>query len=599
MITIPFTTFDQAIRHSLEDIFIELLKIYQQQNGYAFHFIGQPKFIYLTEDDLCEFPDDFPDYNEKLFYLKNRVEETLKKHAYYHSLASVYLKEREHWHEKENIQELTQLIKVFNQECATIIKEFVQGANNRLCPLHRHYKIDAFGLDELIEICVNAGLTENRVADFFIGIKQVDTSTKAFKIENSYDILFSEIEFEDKMESLLSGLLKIEFWQFHKANYFDKRFISKIQKKEYESIPEETCKVGFDFAKGVYNLPDYIGEDAVFKMHYPNSYYNSALYYEFFEEELIISNHAYIIHHTMYEEESINWDYAPSVWIPKEILSEYEGNLSNSILLFLIRKLFYFQQHLYNHLQEVKEKLCMKSDTQAIKYLMGYFKKVVDNPSLKIIIIEGIKFPKNITDMYLSSVMLLLKKRLHEEKGTLYKEKYTLAEDPFTLKDEDFKIEDVLAVRIESVVNSTNNTNEFYYPTKLYWNIELYGDLMLIFRELNSPKFLYKGAPYMELADIDAFIQRNFTFKTNPTPIENNQISLPFNSFIGPIRLFLYLFRDKYYNEETEERFAQMLRDNFYSHFQKHNIDLTFEALSKIASNMHKGSNKIDIKLPK
>ena len=40
----------------------------------------------------------------------------MKKHAYYHRLASVYLKEREYWHENENIQQLTQLIKVFNQD---------------------------------------------------------------------------------------------------------------------------------------------------------------------------------------------------------------------------------------------------------------------------------------------------------------------------------------------------------------------------------------------------------------------------------------------------------------------------------------------------
>ena len=202
MITIPFTTLDQAIRHSLENIFIELLKIYQQQNGYVFHFIGQPKFINLTEDDLSKYPDDFPDYNEKLFYLKNRVEEALKKHSYYHSLASVYLKEREYWHEKENTQQLTKLVEVFNQECATIIKEFVEGTNDRLCPLHPHYKIDAFGLDELIEICVNAGLREDRVSDFFVGIKPVDATTTVIQFENSYDVLFSEMGFEDKIEKL-------------------------------------------------------------------------------------------------------------------------------------------------------------------------------------------------------------------------------------------------------------------------------------------------------------------------------------------------------------------------------------------------------------
>ncbi len=599
MITIPFTTFDQAIRHSLENIFIELLKIYQQQNGFAFHFIGQPKFNYLTEDDLSIYPDDFPDYNEKFFYLKNRVEETLKKHSCYPNLASVYLKERECWHEKENLIQLTQLINVFNQECATIIQEFVAETNDRLCPLHRHYKIDAFGLDELIEICVNAGLTENKVADFFVGIKSVDVTTSVFQIENCYDILFAEMEFEDKIETLLSGLLKTEFWQFHKANYLDKKAITKIQKEEYESLPEETFKAGFDFAKGIDDVLVYKEESEAFRSRFPVSFYNSGLYYEFFEEELIISNQAYIIHHTMYREESIDWDNAPAVWMPREILSEYEGDISNNILLFLIRKLYYFQENLFKHLQEVKQKLCIRNDVQAIKYLLGYFKKVVDNPTLKIRIIEGIKLPKNITDLYLQSILHLLKKRLHQEKGTLFKEKFTLAEDPFTLKDVDFQIEDALAERIERVIGSANNPNEFYYPTKLYWNTKVYGDLYLIFKELNSSDYLYKGQPYMELADINTFIQRNFTFEANPKPIEKNQLSLPFNSFIGPIRLFLYLFKDKYYTVETEERFAQMLRDNFFGHFQKHKIDLTFESLSKIASNLHKGSNKIDIKLPK
>ena len=599
MITIPFTTFDQAIRHSLENTFIELLKIYQQQNGYTFHFIGQSKFINLSEDDLTIYPDDFPDYDEKFLYLKNRVEETLKKHSCYPNLASVYLKERECWHKKENLEQLGQLIAVFNQECAAIIQEFISETNDRLCPLHRHYQINAFGLDELIEICVNAGHTENKVADFFVGIKPVDATTTVFQVQNCYDALFGEMEFEDRIETLLGGLLKTEFWQFHKANYLDKKAIIKIQKEEYERLPEETFKTGFDFAKGIDNVLDYMEESEAFKRRFPVSFYNSDLYYEFFEEELIISNHAYIIHHTMYGKESIDWDNAPAVWIPREVLSEYEGDISNSVLLFLIRKLYYFQENLFKHLQEVKRKLCIKNDVQAIKYLLGYFKKIVDNPTLKIRIIEGIKLSKSINDLYLESILLLLKKRLHQEKGTLFKEKFTLAEDPFTLKDVDFQIEDALAERIATVIGSANNPNEFYYPTKLYWNTKVHGDLYLIFKELNSSDYLYKGQPYMELADINTFIQRNFTFEPNPMPIEKNQVSLPFNSFIGPIRLFLYLFKDKFYNVETEERFAQMLRDNFYRHFQKHKIDLTFESLSKIASNLHKGSNKIDIKLPK
>ena len=115
MITIPFTTFDQSIRHSLENIFVELLKIYQQQNGYTFYFIGQSKFINLSEDELAIYPDDFPDYNEKFLYLKNRVKAVLKRNSCYSNLASVYLKEREFWHEKENLEHLGQLITIFNQ----------------------------------------------------------------------------------------------------------------------------------------------------------------------------------------------------------------------------------------------------------------------------------------------------------------------------------------------------------------------------------------------------------------------------------------------------------------------------------------------------
>lgn len=92
MISNPYTTFDQDIRSCLEDIFIELLKIYQQKNGYAFHFIGQPTFTYLTEEDLSKFPDVIPDYEEKFYYIKNRVEVALKKHPSYALLNGVYLK---------------------------------------------------------------------------------------------------------------------------------------------------------------------------------------------------------------------------------------------------------------------------------------------------------------------------------------------------------------------------------------------------------------------------------------------------------------------------------------------------------------------------
>ena len=140
--------------------------------------------------------------------------------------------------------------------------------------------------------------------------------------------------------------------------------------------------------------------------------------------------------------------------------------------------------------------------------------------------------------------------------------------------------------------------NTFYFPNKLLWDTKKNGDLKSIFYELNNPKYLYKGKRYMEIKDIDQFIERNFTFEEQLEIMPKNQISLPFNSFIGPIRQFLYSFRCRYYYGFQGELFAQMLRDNFYDFYQKREMDLSYETLTKIASNMHKGSHKININLP-
>ncbi len=72
MINAPFTTFDKSIRNNLEDIFLELVKISKEKEGFAFHFIGIPKIVYLQSTDLVDFPDEIKEFQNELLYLNQK-----------------------------------------------------------------------------------------------------------------------------------------------------------------------------------------------------------------------------------------------------------------------------------------------------------------------------------------------------------------------------------------------------------------------------------------------------------------------------------------------------------------------------------------------
>ncbi|GEM_PF-4414566 len=84
MINAPFTTFDKSIRNNLEDIFLELVKIYKEKEGFAFHFIGIPKIVYLQSTDLVDFPDEINEFHNELLYLnqKAKIKALGKKYEY-------------------------------------------------------------------------------------------------------------------------------------------------------------------------------------------------------------------------------------------------------------------------------------------------------------------------------------------------------------------------------------------------------------------------------------------------------------------------------------------------------------------------------------
>lgn len=199
----------------------------------------------------------------------------------------------------------------------------------------------------------------------------------------------------------------------------------------------------------------------------------------------------------------------------------------------------------------------------------------------------------------MSNLILLLKKEYHIRKGDLLTAKFLLVgPQPLKLKANVSNISDRITQELIKLTGKATTQKDYYFPNKLFWDTQKNGDLKSIFYELNNPKYSYKGKRYMEIKDINQFIERNFTFEEHQQTLPKNQISLPFNSFIGPIRQFLYSFRYRYYYGFQGELFAQMLRDSFYDFYQRKEMDLSYETLTKIASNMHKGSHKININLP-
>ena len=463
MIDAPFTTFDKSIRNNLEDIFLELVKIYKEKEGFAFHFIGIPKIVYLQSTDLVDFPDEINKFQNELLYLN----------------------------QKEKIKAL--------------------GKNS----------------------------------------------------EYSYN-----------------------------QNHLIEERIDELLKEELLELPNRPYnEIG--------GTVEQVGDEILSSVHFPNTHNKSTLHYEVFKEPFIISNYAYLINSCKAEIYD-NLVYQ-TTWIPNTLFTKLNEvyKLPVSIIHFLSRKLFYFRFSIDKYVQETKNRLSIKTAKKTIKYLISYFQKIIETPSLKVKIIEGIKFPKSITNQYLSNLILLLKKEYHIRKGDLLTAKFLLVEpQPLNLKACDSTISDRVTQGLSMLTEKATAQNTFYFPNKLIWDTKKNGDLKSIFYELNNPKYIYKGKRYMEKKDIDQFIERNFTLDERLEIMPKNQISLPFNNFIGPIRQFLYSFRCRYYYGYQGELFAQMLRDNFYDFYQNREMDLSYETLTKIASNMHKGSHKININLP-
>ena len=482
MIGTPFTTFDQAIKNNLETIFIELVKIYKQNDAFCFHFIGFSEFTYLSNIDLATFLESIKKFHYGLLYLTQR--------------------------ERFGI--------IVKKKLDYILKN---GLDSRKAYAYNHPNI---------------------------------------------------------------GLI-------------NRKKTIAILDEEFYSLSDSAFEEGFDFSKNFIPSEEDFGKKIWYELHLPETLTYSTYCYEFFEEELIISNCAYVVHSSEYDMNAC--DFIPEFWIPQTLLCEFstKHKIPTKLLCFINRKLYYFELNLGRHIRETKQGVGFKSKKKTIKYLINYFQKIIDDPIMKVKIIEGIKFPMSITNLYLSTLILFLKKKYHQQKGSLLTKRFLLAQSLFNNKSIDLK-------KIERITNELVShipqKNAHYFTNKLFWDKDKHGDLKTIFYELNNPEYLYKGKNYMEIKDIDQFLERNFTFEEHQQILPQNQISLPFNSFIGPIRQFLYLFKYRYYQGFQGEIFAQMLRDNFYDFYQKKGMDLSFKTLTKIASNMHKGSQKINIKLP-
>ena len=626
MITIPFTIFDKAIRTSFEKLFIELLKIYKSEEAYPFHFIGQSQLHYLSDDDLSDSPDYPSDYNEKVLYIKNRIEKDLEKNPHYSKIQGLSLlpsEEQGVWYLPENIKVLSELVNTFNATSKKIISEFISEENERLYPIRRYYKITDFGLEEALIFCYQKNRAINPVHDFFFGIKpfnpdglidklieQLSTIgdkeivfnkkasfTAKGRVKKYYDELFYSLEL--KAESLFTALEFIEFWQFHGYNLPDYPTIKRTYEEEHGTIIEEIFEEGIDFAayrKGLEK--DKLDDKTWRSLHFPSGFELSSIHYEFFPPPIIISNYAYLTY-LIGDKAEIDWDHSPSVWIPKEILASCEDEypLPTMLLLCLVRRLYSFEQNLKKQLKTIHKRIGTKNKKQTLQYLIDYYQRVNSNPKIKVTILEGIKFPKSIINLFLDTMISILNKSLHSGKGTIYKSEFMLTEDANTIRDEDYQLSDNLQYQIDLLEGEIELNEAHYYPYKLYWDTKKYGSIEEIFAILQHPSTTYKGKVYMEQEVIHKLIQRNFTFQPLLESIEKSQISLPFNSFIGPIREFFYLLREKYYKDIEEERFAQIIRDNFFNHFEKNGFDLSFASLQKIASNMHKGAKKIPISL--
>ena len=180
-----------------------------------------------------------------------------------------------------------------------------------------------------------------------------------------------------------------------RLKYGENKTVAALE-KEFYNLSDVTFEKGLDFSKNTIPSKEYLGKEIWYKLHFTDTLANLTYCYEFFDEELIISNCAYVIHSSEYDLNTCN--FIPEHWIPDSLLAEFSDThkIPAKLLCFINRKLYYFELNLERHIRETKQRLEIRSKKKTIKYFIDYFQKIMDAPTMKVKIIEGIKFPKSI-----------------------------------------------------------------------------------------------------------------------------------------------------------------------------------------------------------
>lgn len=272
------------------------------------------------------------------------------------------------------------------------------------------------------------------------------------------------------------------------------------------------------------------------------------------------------------------------------------------IIGLLTKKLIYLDLYFYEAVSRTQSftKLSIK------KLLVRYY-NFVNSENDNIVIFWGIQIPRPLGKIFIECFIALLEYRQNSKESWFKqynkeyfeitnneKEEYQ-RNNSYYIKGNNISKNEINKEKDKSK-SADLDVKKYYFPYKLYWDTKKNGDIKTVFYVLEDKDHVKIDIPYMEIATIDLLIERVFVFKNIPSPVEQNQISLPYNTDITTIRYFLYRIRDLYYTKVPKEYFAQIMRDNFNNHYKK--FDLTYDSLILIAKNLHQKPKKRRISPP-
>lgn len=234
-----------------------------------------------------------------------------------------------------------------------------------------------------------------------------------------YDLYKLENPIEGYIEHLINYITRKLYFKKFKASFpklLEKR---EILERELFELPQLTYEVGYDTTYGEYSRFYEKLPNLRYEQHLPEQLEQLFLYYEGLDEELIMSVSYYLIYNSELENQEISkFDYESHIWM-SDLLDFYFFDKINAIGDFLIeillKKLHVFSDNLSKNLENLAQKYSQFSfpdDASIIRFLIKKYKYIINADTIKIKILDGIKFPKSITNLFIKCLIQILEKRL-------------------------------------------------------------------------------------------------------------------------------------------------------------------------------------------